>query len=59
MLSETLVHFWMCIQLIMDQHVANTIKSGYFHLRRISRIRCHLDEACMRKSCCGIHLLEP
>jgi hypothetical protein len=37
-------------QLSMDQHVANTIKGGYFHLRRISRIRCHLDEASCAKA---------
>ena len=37
-------------QLNMDQHVANTIKSGYYHLRRISRIRSYLDEASCAKA---------
>ena len=31
-------------ELTMDNHVKNILRTGYFHLRRIARIRCHLDQ---------------
>jgi len=37
-------------ELTMEKHVNNTIRNGYYHLRRIARISCHLDQASRAKA---------
>lgn len=35
--------------LSMESHIANMTRSAYYHLRRIQKIRCHLDTETCRK----------
>lgn len=36
--------------LSMTSHVNNVLKTGYYHLRRIAKIRCHLDRSSCAKA---------
>eukprot|EP00914_Ancora_sagittata_P004404 GHVO01009544.1.p1 GENE.GHVO01009544.1~~GHVO01009544.1.p1 ORF type:complete len:218 (+),score=1.27 GHVO01009544.1:23-655(+) len=37
-------------ELTMERQINSTISSAYFHLRRLSKIRCHIDQAACTKA---------
>jgi hypothetical protein len=37
-------------ELTMERHVNNIVRNGYYHLRRIARISCHLDHESRAKA---------